>query len=159
MSNAPIRLTGSGPVTVALDLDPDLVVVRLEGGKTPAWAESVLRDGAETFAVARAKAPAVGRERKSGRSLGPVYKAAASGAVAVPTGRLTLQLAEGTPTDGLTVALDDLGFDIIRRSDTMMLVQPRKHDIADALDKIEIVAGLAGAQAVTPQLLYPKATK
>jgi hypothetical protein len=86
----------------------------------------------------------------------------ASGAIAVPTGRVFVRFLEAVRADGERARLRDAGFDVVEipaYAPHCAWVEAADHDPATALVRISALRALAGVAHVEPQLVRPRAMK
>jgi hypothetical protein len=88
----------------------------------------------------------------------PVYRLGEHGALAVPTGRVFLRLAEGVDIDTRRASVEAAGFVVQQRlayAPHAGWLAPRSGQVQDALNGFNRLLQIADVQAVEPQMLMP----
>lgn len=92
-------------------------------------------------------------------SVGPVYALQPSGAIAVPTGLIFIQFAEGTRVESQRQAIQQAGYTIAETlpyAPHAAWVRAQSGNIADSLNGVAKLAAIAPGTQVEPQLLMER---
>ena len=153
----PRRITGPGGA--AFELDEDLVAIHGDAPAcTPDNAVATFEDG--SIVVLPANAPT--RDAAAGGAVGPVYRAAGGGPIAVPTGRVFVRFGEGTRAEDRADELGAAGFaveSVPGYAPQAAWLRARSGRLTDALGDLDAVRGLPGVELVEPQLVAEAARR